>query len=274
MCVASASRALSDRRARAATPPTIRSRAACAPHPIGSGPHALAFAITFAITGILKPAVRSSLTDLAAPRTLFAMRNPAALLALVLVSASLPSLASAQRNDGARFSAYFALGAGGELDGETDGPFGFGDYEIDLDPTLGFGLRFEKPIASIVSLGGLFEMGGYKADGADRNADLYFDFDVYAKIGPRLDINNNLDLEVYGLLPFGFSVYRPDADNSDALFGLNFGFGGGAALYVGSFGFFAEIGMRHRRVYDEIDGVDVRLASTQAMLNFGGTIVF
>lgn len=202
------------------------------------------------------------------------MRNPAALLALVLVSASLPSLVSAQRNDGARFSAYFALGAGGEGDVEADGPFGFGDFEFDLDPTLGFGLRFEKPIADLVSLGGLFEMGGYKADDVDRDADLYFDFDVYAKIGPRLDINNNLDLEVYGFVPFGFSIYRPDDDGSDAMFGLNFGFGGGAALYVGSFGFFAEIGMRHRRVYDEQNDVDVRLATTQAMLNFGGTIVF
>jgi hypothetical protein len=228
----------------------------------------------FVITGILKRAVRSALTDLVAPRTLVAMRNPAALLALVLVSASLPSLASAQRNDGARFSACFALGAGGEADVETDGPFGLGDFEADLDATLGFGLRFEKPIASIVSLGGLFEMGGYKFDDVDRDADLYFDFDVYAKIGPRLDINNDLDLEVYGLLPFGFSIFRPDEDDSDAMFGLNFGFGGGAALYVGSFGFFAEIGMRHRRVYDEVNDTDVRLASTQAMLNFGGTIVF
>jgi hypothetical protein len=221
-------------------------------------------ATAFVIAGILKRAVRSALTDLVAPRTLLAMRNPAAL----------PSLASAQRNDGARFSAYFALGAGGEADVETDGPFGLGDFEADLDATLGFGLRFEKPIASIVSLGGLFEMGGYKFDDVDRDADLYFDFDVYAKIGPRLDINNDLDLEVYGLLPFGFSIFRPDEDDSDAMFGLNFGFGGGAALYVGSFGFFAEIGMRHRRVYDEVNDTDVRLASTQAMLNFGGTIVF
>jgi hypothetical protein len=230
--------------------------------------------LAFAITGILKRAVRSSLTAFAPPRTLLAMRNPAALLALVLVSASLPSLASAQRNDGARFSAYFALGAGGEADIESDGPFGLGDFEADLDATLGFGLRFEKPIASIVSLGGLFEMGGYKFDDVDRDADLYFDFDVYAKIGPRLDINNDLDLEVYGLLPFGFTIFRPDGGDDDAMFGLNFGFGGGAALYVGSFGFFAEIGMRHRRVYDEQNNTDIRLATTQAMLNFGGTIVF
>jgi hypothetical protein len=232
-------------------------------------------ATAFVISGILKRRVRSSLTDPAAPRTLLAMRNPAALLALVLVSASLPSLASAQRNDDAPFSAYFALGAGGEADVETDGPFGLGDFEADLDATLGFGLRFEKPIASIVSLGGLFEMGGYKFDDVDRDADLYFDFDVYAKIGPRLStMASGVVLEVNGLLPFGFSIFRPDEDDSDAMFGLNFGFGGGAAIYVRSFGFFAEIGMRHRRVYDEVNDTDVRIATTQAMLNFGGTIVF
>ena len=103
-----------------------------------------------------------------------------ALLALVLVSA-LPSLAAAQ-DDGMRFSAYFALGAGGEADVETDGPFGIGgDFEADLDPTLGFGVRLEAPIASLVSVGGLFEMGGYKFDDVDREADLYFDFDIYGQ---------------------------------------------------------------------------------------------
>lgn len=171
-------------------------------------------------------------------------------------------------------SLYFALGAGGELDVETDAPLGLGDYSPDLDPTLGFGLRIEVPILSILSVGGLFEMGGYKADDVDREADLYFDFDVFAKIGPTLELSQDLDLEIYGIVPFGFSIYRPDADDIDALKGLNFGFGGGAALYLGKFAFFAEIGMRHRRVYDEVRDVDVRIASTQAMMNFGATIVF
>ncbi|MCB9603255.1 MAG: outer membrane beta-barrel protein [Sandaracinus sp.] len=197
------------------------------------------------------------------------MRNPMALLALVLVSA-LPSLASAQS-----LSAYFALGAGGELHVDTDdGPFGIdGDFEADLDPSLGAGVRLDVPVASIVSVGGLFEMGGYKVDDTDRDADLYFDFDLYAKIGPRFDVSGDLDLEVYGLLPFGFSIFRPDDDDSDNMFGINLGFGGGAALYMGRFAFFAEIGMRHRRVYDEVNDIDVRLSTTQAQFNFGATIV-
>lgn len=226
------------------------------------------------MTGILKHEVRSSLTALASTRTLVAMRNQTLLFALALVSATLPSLASAQSRDDVRLSLYFALGAGGEIDFDTDAAFGFGDFEADLDPTLGFGLRFEKPVVPYLSVGGLFEMGGYKIDDVERDADLYFDFDVYAKIGPRLDLSGDLDLEVYGFLPIGFTLFRPDGDNSDNMFGFNLGVGGGAALYVGSFGFFAEIGMRHRRVYDEPNDIDVRLATTQAMLNFGGTIVF
>lgn len=197
------------------------------------------------------------------------MRNPTALLVIVLAS-TLPSLAAAQN-----LSGYFALGAGGELHFDADdGPFGIGgDFEADLDPSLGAGVRFDVPVASIVSVGGLFEMGGYKVDDVDREADLYFDFDVYAKIGPRIDLSGDLDVEVYGFLPFGFSIFRPDDDGIDNLVGLNLGFGGGASLYMGRFAFFAEIGLRHRRVYDEVNDIDVRISTTQAQLNFGAIVV-
>jgi len=206
-----------------------------------------------------------------------------ALSALALASLVTSASAEAQsvdrfRSSDTRLTGYFALTAccEGQLV-NLDGP---GDEEFDLDPGIGFGLRVEKSLADWLALGGMFEMLAAKADGVDDRF-FFMDFDVFAKVMYEIDLSGSMGLEIYGLVPFGFTIGLDGDDtfgDEVRAFGLNTGLMAGAMLILDHVGLIVEMGFRHRSVWDEYDSVfgdvDVRLGVSQFAMNFGVSAVF
>ncbi len=204
--------------------------------------------------------------------------------ALALVSLAEVSSAEAQsvehfKSSDTRVSGYFALTACCEghvvdLDGPDEG-------EFDLDPGIGFGLRVERKVADWLAIGGLFEMLAAKADGVDDRF-FFIDADIFGKVMYEAQLSGSMGLELYGLIPFGFTVGMDGDDtfgDEVRAFGLNTGLLAGAMLLLDGFGIFVELGFRHRSVWDEVDTFlggarDVRLGVTQFAMNFGASVTF
>ncbi len=208
-----------------------------------------------------------------------------ALSALALVSlVSTASPAEAQsvdhfKSSPTRVTGYFALTACCEgqvidLDGPDEGQF-------DLDPGIGFGIRVERRLADWMALGGMFEMLAAKADGVDDRF-FFLDADIFAKVLHEIELSGSMGLEVYGLIPFGFTAGLDGDDtfgDEVRAFGLNTGLLAGAMLILDSVGLMVELGFRHRSVWDEVDTFlggrrDVRLGVTQFAMNFGASVAF
>tara|TARA_B100001750_G_scaffold247268_1_gene272433 strand:+ start:2409 stop:3053 length:645 start_codon:yes stop_codon:yes gene_type:complete len=183
------------------------------------------------------------------------------------------------RSEPTRISGYFTLQAccEGHFIDRDEGTLDFGG-DADMDPGFGFGLRAERRVADFLALGGLFEMLAWKLDGDD-DREFFVDVDVFAKVPFEVPLTNSMALEVYALLPFGFTgAFQNEGDESESAFGLNLGLLGGAMLILDSFGFFVELGFRHHSVFGEADlGVatrDYRFGLTQFAFNFGASVVF
>lgn len=204
--------------------------------------------------------------------------------ALALVSLSGASVAEAQsvrefRSSPTRVTGYFSVNVCCEAHiVDLDGP---GEANFDLDPGIGFGLRVERRVADYLAIGGLFEMMAAKADGVDDRF-FFLDADLFGKILYELELSSSMGLELYGLIPFGFTA---GIDGNDTFgdevraFGLNTGFLVGAMLLLEHFGIVLEMGVRHRSVWDEVEGLlgattDVRLGVTQFAMNFGVSVAF
>jgi len=190
------------------------------------------------------------------------MRSAA--LALVV---SFSSLASAQDPaDANQLSAYFVGGAGG--DARFDGP-GLG-VDVDLDAALGIGARAGFSVADFLVIGGLLEWRAFGRDGVD-DRDHVFDFDGFAKGRHILEIKQDIALEIYGLIPFGFSAGSFDELDGPWV-GFNLGFLAGAMLMLkNKVGAFFESGVRHHHLYQPDDEIDV--ASTQFAFTLGGALL-
>lgn len=202
-------------------------------------------------------------------------------IVVVLALIMLPSFASAQRGRdwqprperrdddlAARLSGYFGVGFAGDARLRGRGP----NLRGRLAPTLGFGLRFEKPIVRFLAIGGLFEFNSYNVDDGRDRRDSSMDIDVWVKGRYSLRAGN-LRLVAYGGVPLGATVLF--AEDTDNLRGFNTGLLAGLELVFGRFAPFLEIGWRHHWVRRKFDfGDDAKFISNQARINFGASILF
>ncbi|MBO6934727.1 MAG: hypothetical protein JJ863_07125 [Deltaproteobacteria bacterium] len=204
--------------------------------------------------------------------------------ALALVSLASVSTAEAQsverfRSSDTRITGFFGVNVCCEAHiVDLDGP---DEIDFDLDPAIGFGLRVERKVADWLAIGGMFEFVAAKADGVDDRF-FFIDADIFGKVLYELQLSSSMGLELYGLIPFGFTAgIDGDETFGDEVraFGLNTGLMAGAMLLLQHFGIVFEMGMRHHSVWDEADfGVlgnrDVRLGVNQFALNFGVSVTF
>lgn len=151
--------------------------------------------------------------------------------------------------------------------------------DIDLDPTLGAGVRVSL-YSGIFAFGVMTEFRGYgNSDYSNRD----FAFDMSPFIGVRLPIlaHGRNVVRLRGTVPFGFTVLKPNEEawGDDAYLGFNTGMLGGVETSFGNFGFFTDLGFRFHRVYANNDiaiegSVDASLSWAQLSLNAGVQLAF
>ena len=183
----------------------------------------------------------------------------------VLVLATWSTTASAQ--DGNRLAAHLALGAGGEV---TIDPDDTGEADVDLDATVGLGIRYELVLGDLLSIAPMFEWLTYELDGFDVDREHIMNFDVFIKLRGTVYRSGTTNLELYGGIPVGFTVATRSefGGDDDPLLGFNLGVMGGLAAFFGKFGVFVEIGWRGHQVWRN----DVRYGANQAGIHLGGAI--
>ncbi len=175
--------------------------------------------------------------------------------------------------DDIRGAFYFLLGMGGEADTEVD-PDIIPGNEVDLDPTVGFGVRVERPMLPFLTLGALPEFGAIKAGGADPAADSALDLAPLAPGRSSTTLDRTMSLEIYGAIPFGYSYLRlEDNDILESPHGFNLGVLVGAQLFIGRIGVMTEFGWRRHQLYDEEGDFDIEMTWNQAALNFGAVML-
>jgi len=212
-------------------------------------------------------------------RMIVLLSGALALVSLVGATAEAQSVEHFKSSD-TRVTGYFAVnvcceGRVVDLDGPAD------DFEFDLDPGIGFGIRVERRVADWLAIGGMFEMMAAKVDGVDDRF-FFIDADIFGKVMYEIELSGSMGLEVYGLIPFGFTAgLDGDETFGDEVraFGLNTGLLAGAMLMLEHFGIMFEMGFRHHSIWDEADlGIggnrDVRLGTNQFAMNFGASVTF
>ena len=191
---------------------------------------------------------------------------------LLALATAAPASAQKARGPQQQVGGSLVLGFGGEAELSGDG----GSVSVDLDPTVGLGLRYQMPLNGLLSVGGLFEFRSFEEDqSTDRQSVLDFDLFLKASFGVLV---GSRDLEVYGLVPLGLSI-GPTDDDLDRLgartgFGFNLGLLAGAQLLVTeSVGLFVEMGWRRHQVFYDSDVGDFDVAANQFALNLGAAYV-
>jgi len=151
--------------------------------------------------------------------------------------------------------------------------------DIDLDPTLGGGVRVSL-YSGIFAFGLMTEFRGY---GNNDYSDRDFAFDISPFLGVRIPIlaNGHNVVRLRGTIPFGFTVLKPNAEawGEDAYLGFNTGVLGGVEASFGNFGVFTDVGFRFHRVYANNDialvgEVDASLSWAQLSVNVGAQLAF
>ncbi|MCA9577289.1 MAG: hypothetical protein KC668_17745 [Myxococcales bacterium] len=146
--------------------------------------------------------------------------------------------------------------------------------DIDLDPTLGGGLRVGMQ-SGIFAAGLMTEFRGY---GNDEYNDRDFVFDVSPYIGVRIPLvdHGGTRMRLRGTVPLGFSVLKPRGDvyGDERYLGFNTGALGGLELVFGNVGLFTDVGVRYHRVYASEDlgplgDVKANLSWAQLSVNAG-----
>lgn len=193
-----------------------------------------------------------------------------ALFLLVLA----PSIASAQPESVGhlRFAGYLALGLAGEAEYAVDAS----SIDLDLDPTVGFGVRGEYPVHEYFAIGGLFELLTFEPEDTvffDSEREAVFDIDLWLKGRYTIAIQSDLALELYAGLPFGLALAvlnDPDGTGDETYAGYNIGILAGAMLLFGDhFGGFFELGWRHHGVFHEENNTDFSVNTHQLGMHFG-----
>ncbi len=151
--------------------------------------------------------------------------------------------------------------------------------DIDLDPTLGAGVRVSL-YSGIFAFGLMTEFRGY---GNEQYSDRDFAFDISPFIGLRIPIlsNGTNVVRLRATIPFGFTVLKPNSEawGEDAYLGFNTGMLGGMEVSFGNFGIFTDVGFRYHRVYANNDialvgEVDASLSWAQLSVNAGVQLAF
>lgn len=151
--------------------------------------------------------------------------------------------------------------------------------DIDLDPTLGAGVRVSL-YAGIFAFGLMTEFRGY---GNEQYSDRDFAFDISPFLGLRIPIlsNGTNVVRLRATIPFGFTVLKPNSEawGEDAYLGFNTGMLGGVEVSFGNFGIFTDVGFRYHRVYANnnialVGEVDASLSWAQLSLNAGVQLAF
>lgn len=188
----------------------------------------------------------------------------AAFLLLTLLGTLLDAPASAQ--DSNRLVAYLGLGAGGEV---TIDPDGIDSFDVDLDASVGLGVRYEILLSDLLSIAPFFEWLTYEPDDTFTDREHFLDAGVFLKFRGKIRAGST-DLELYGGIPFAFAIATVDdtAADDDALLGFNIGVLGGIAAFFGKFGVFFEVGWRGHQLWRN----DIRYGANQAAINIGGAI--
>ena len=190
-----------------------------------------------------------------------------------------PAGASAQmeHDDALRLSGHLALGFAGEGDLSIDTILGTAVVHSDLDPTLGFGFRVEKPLFDFLSIGVMFETLSFLVDDSDREREWAFNFDALIRARYMFEaVRGELFLEPYLALPVGFTfgwLDDPDGDGDEAWPGWNIGaLAGLAVIHSSRFGGFLELGWRHLEVYTHVEalgGSDYAVTVNEFAMNLG-----
>jgi hypothetical protein len=206
------------------------------------------------------------------------MRNWIASVLLVGTMGVASSAAAQEQADmnATRFGFHFGLGVGGEA--HTSYPGVADPAGSDLDPSIALGLRLDAPKWKYLALGSLVQIDFPKGDDVgDRAA--RFDFDLLVR--PRVVLHTSAGpLELYGLVPIGFTVALPrDAiPLFDTGFGWNLGVLAGAQFFFHPrVGILFELGwMRHDSRHDNdvpfVDG-KAQIVTNQAIMNFGVSVI-
>ncbi|MEO0321797.1 MAG: outer membrane beta-barrel protein [Myxococcota bacterium] len=165
-----------------------------------------------------------------------------------------------------QLNAYLLLGFGG------DASYDPGE-DVDLDPSVGLGLRYQAPLNANFAIGGLFEIRSFELD-PDTNRQPVFDFDVFFKTGWIVAVGRS-DFEVYGLAPFGLSIASEDevfTGTNDTGIGFNLGLlAGGQWIIRERIGVFVEAGWRRHQIFSEEGGGDFDVATNQFAMNLGAS---
>ncbi|MCA9533865.1 MAG: hypothetical protein KC593_09305 [Myxococcales bacterium] len=151
--------------------------------------------------------------------------------------------------------------------------------DIDLDPTLGAGVRVSL-YSGVFAFGLMTEFRGY---GNNQYSDRDFAFDISPFVGMRIPVltNGTNVVRLRGTVPFGFTVLKPNSEawGGDAYLGFNTGLLGGVEISFGNFGVFTDLGVRFHRVYANNDialvgRADASLSWAQLSLNVGAQLAF
>jgi hypothetical protein len=208
------------------------------------------------------------------------MKQPHSLLALALVSLLFvpASTAAADVGAGPSVEAYFVAGFGGQYRLRVDGQR-LQEQDLDLDPTLGGGLRIA--FGELVRFGLMAEFRGYGSSDADYS-ERDFAFDLSPFIGLRIPLVMSRDSGLFlrAIVPFGYTRLAPGARfQDDSYHGFNTGVLGGLEVAFGMVGLFADVGLRYHRVYARtelgpFDDLRTSLSWAQFSLNTGVALYF
>ena len=183
------------------------------------------------------------------------MKRPHLFFIVALLGAlvSFPHRASADVGDGPSLEGYFIGGFGGHYRLRVDGER-MGERDLDLDPTLGGGVRVA--IGDLFRFGLMAEMRGYGSS-EDDYSDRDFAFDLSPFLGLRVPLVTSDDAGFFlrGIVPFGYTRLAPDDQRfgDDSYHGFNTGVLGGLEVAFGSVGIFTDVGVRYHRVYAQTD---------------------
>jgi hypothetical protein len=216
-------------------------------------------------------------------------------LALFVVVVAAPARCAAQA-DMTRLHLTTAFGFGGEQSIDPDDKNAREPPDEDLVATLGFALGAEVPLHTYFTLGGEVGLSWWNTeDRADppsggKEYDRHKQLDVLAR--PKLRVAPISSLELYAVVPVGFTYFMPSKDSDmsvlgvqvdDAQGGPGFAVGGGvgATLFVlEHLGITVEAGYLFRKFRGSLDldllgrEIDAKISFGQAQLRAGLTLAF
>mgnify|MGYP001793612360 FL=1 len=200
------------------------------------------------------------------PNTSIVTRALAMLLWAGGLLAVAPAAAQQRAEPQQQLNAYLLLGFGGDASYDPGG-------DVDLDPSVGLGVRYQAPLNDNFAIGGLFELRSFELDpSTDRQP--VFDFDVFFKTGWLVKVGRS-NFEAYALVPFGISIASEDevfTGTNDTGLGFNLGLlAGGQWIIRERIGVFVEAGWRRHQIFSEEGEGDFDVTANQFAMNIGAS---